>query len=346
MALSRTTSTPEDLHFLMAKKKATGTIWGHLTLIQLEQLVEPIFTGFPDTTNPWDVPTNADIAERTQLQGGVVSYTHPTYNLEDPYDGPYTSKGLPVDMALGRIDTLDVMGFGYDPTLPLWYKLLNCGFRLPAAAGTDCFLSHITSYPPGWGRTYVKLNGKLRYRDWAEGQRAGRTVVSKGPMLEFSVAGKEPGDTLRLDAPRSLKVRARGWAQYPLERLELVYNGNIIATGELNADSLEATLDQQVKLDSSGWIAARVAGTSPPDYAAYGQAAAHTSPVYVEVKDHPLDARAEAEFFLKWIDRLETDLRRRNRVPIPSVLAVIESQLNAAREVYRGIARGVRPAIK
>ena len=43
-----------------------STIWGHLTLGNLNQLVEPIFTGFKDTTNPHDVPTNADIAERTR----------------------------------------------------------------------------------------------------------------------------------------------------------------------------------------------------------------------------------------------------------------------------------------
>ena len=46
-----------------------STIWGHLTLGSLRQLVEPIFTGFQDTTNPWDVPSNADIADRTRAQG-------------------------------------------------------------------------------------------------------------------------------------------------------------------------------------------------------------------------------------------------------------------------------------
>src|SRR5262249_39191043 len=35
-----------------------STIWGHLTLLNLPRVIEPVFTGFKDTTNPFDVPTN------------------------------------------------------------------------------------------------------------------------------------------------------------------------------------------------------------------------------------------------------------------------------------------------
>ncbi len=47
-----------------------------MTLVNLSQLVEPIMTGFRDTTNPRDVPTNSDIARKTHLQNGLVNYTH------------------------------------------------------------------------------------------------------------------------------------------------------------------------------------------------------------------------------------------------------------------------------
>src|SRR5262249_33228507 len=81
-----------------------STIWGHMTLLNLRRVVEPIFTGFKDTTNPFDVPTNADTAERTRSEGGFVSYTHGAQSATDPYLGAYTGKGLPVDAALGKID--------------------------------------------------------------------------------------------------------------------------------------------------------------------------------------------------------------------------------------------------
>jgi hypothetical protein len=104
-----------------------------MTLVHLKQLVEPIMTGFPDTTNPWDTPTNADVADHTHLQGGHVNYTHPATNIGDPYLSAYSGKSLPVDVALGKIDSIDI-NQQYEGTVPLWHRLLNCGFRIPRRA--------------------------------------------------------------------------------------------------------------------------------------------------------------------------------------------------------------------
>ena len=52
-----------------------------------------------------------------------------------------------MDVALGKIDSVDIMGRNHEAAMPLWYGLLNCGFRIPAAAGTDCFLNRIPSPP-------------------------------------------------------------------------------------------------------------------------------------------------------------------------------------------------------
>jgi hypothetical protein len=69
--------------------------------------------------------------------------------VKDPYLGAYSAKALPMDVALGTIDSMDVMGSNHEANLPVWYHLLNCGFRLPASAGTDCFLNRIPSRLPG-----------------------------------------------------------------------------------------------------------------------------------------------------------------------------------------------------
>jgi TolB protein len=312
-----------------------STIWGHLTLGNLERLVEPIFTGFKDTTNPWDIPTNADIAERARSQRGTVSYTHPASNPDDLYDRPYTAKGLPVDAALGRIDTMDVMGSGYGASVQLWYRLLNCGFRIPAAAGTDCFLNRINSYPPGWGRAYVKIPNGLSYQAWMEGQRAGRSFVSNGPMVELSVDGKESGDRITLGASSTVRVRGKAAAQFPMDNLELIYNGRVAGTGRLSGNRLEASLESEIKIETSGWIALRAAGPSPP-YLPVGGLWAHTNPIFIEVKERPLGSKADAEYFLAWIDRLETVLRKRDRMHTGK--SHIEMQLAAARSVYQKLA--------
>jgi hypothetical protein len=314
-----------------------STIWGHMTFANLSALVEPIFTGFKDTTNPWDVPTNADLAGRTRAQGGVASYTHPANDLEDPYRTAYSGKGIPVDVALGRIDTIDVMGFGYAASVPLWYRVLNCGFRIPATAGTDCFLNRINSSPPGWGRCYVRLPNALDYTTWIEGERSGRSFISNGPMMELTVGDSTPGDTIKLTSPGTARVRARGWSQSPLDKLELIYNGRVVAHGQSSADKLEVTLDHELRLERTGWVAARVSGPPVPDLS-IGPQNAHSNPVYVELAGSKLDSKADAEYFLAWIDRLEADLNRRNRMHTGK--DHVGMQLKTARGVYQKLADG------
>src|SRR5262249_43770469 len=151
-----------------------ATIWGHMTLLNLPHLVEPIFTGFLHTTHPYDLPTNADIADHTHDQGGFANSTPPAMTPSAPYHGPSTAKELPVDVALGRVDSIDVMGSNHEANLPLWYRLLNCGFRIPASAGTDCFLNRMASPLPGADRADVQGDGPVTRRRWSRNLTARR----------------------------------------------------------------------------------------------------------------------------------------------------------------------------
>jgi len=315
-----------------------STIWGHMTLLNLKQLVEPIFTGFQGTTNPFDVPTNADSAKRTRDQGGFASYTHAAQNPSDPYLNPYTGKGMPVDVALGTIDSMDLNN-SYPGCLVLWYRLLNCGFRLPASAGTDCFLNRVVSRLPGSDRCYVRIDGDLTYAKWIDGLRAGRSFVTNGPMLEIIVNGEHrQGDTIQLKAPGKVKVVAKAWCNVPLRRVEIVQNGKVAATQAIaEKSSPESVWQTEIDVERSGWIAVRTSGPAHPDNPG-GEAFAHTSPVYVEVAGKPAQTREDAEFFLKWIDRLDLALRERNRFLTPADKAHAAAQMDAARAVYAKLA--------
>jgi Tol biopolymer transport system component len=305
-----------------------ATLWGHMTLLNLKYLVEPIFTGFKDATHPWDVPTNADIADQTHLQGGHVNYTHPANNPQDPFLTAYSAKALPVDVALGKIDSLDI-NWG-EATITLWYRLLNCGFRLPASAGTDCFLNRIRSRLPGSDRAYVKIDGALSYPEWIRNLRAGRSFVTSGPMLEFTAGGQSLGETIRLAAAGTVPVRASAVSQFPLERVELIFNGNLAASGILSPDQLSGTVEQSVQLADSGWLSFRAFDKNNHQ--------AHTSPIYVEVGSKRPGLRDDARFFLGWIDRLEAKLKERDRIPNDELKTAVEKQLNAARAIYQRIA--------
>jgi hypothetical protein len=313
-----------------------STIWGHMTLVNLSRLVEPTFTGFKDTTNPLDVPTNADSAERTHRQGGLVNYTHIAYDTADPYLGAYTGKGLPVDAALGRIDTVDI-NLTYAGSVPVWYRLLNCGFHLAPSAGTDCFLNRVASTLPGWSRAYVHIDGEFSYAKWIQGLRGGRCFVSSGPFLELAVGKEQPGGHVSLAAPGKVRVVAKATWQFPLTRAELVQDGKVIATKTFAADAADETWEVEVRCERSSWLALRAIGPAHADNPG-GEGYAHTAPVYIEVAGHPGVARDDAQYFLKWIDRLDVALRERDRIPAEEK-ARVQGQLEAARAVYTRLAR-------
>ena len=76
------------------------------------------------------------------------------------------------------------------------------GLSSAASAGPD------TPYGGTIGTTRVyALTGDTKTLSpdaWFDALRDGRTFVTNGPMLEFSVQGKDPGALLEIDQPRDL----------------------------------------------------------------------------------------------------------------------------------------------
>jgi hypothetical protein len=330
-------STPENI--LYWNQEFRSTLWGHMTLVNLGQLVEPIFTGFAGTTNPHDTPSNADIADRTHWQKGVVNYTHVS-QAEDWTKTPYAAKSIPIDVALGKIDTLDINN-SWAASVPLWYRLLNCGFRVPATAGTDVFLNRIGSNLPGGDRVYVQVGGPLSYAGWIDGLKAGKSFVTSGPMLTFTANGMEAGAVLKVGEKPKVAVKATARSQFPLAKAELVHNGKVIAVAKLADDRLTATLDQEMTLDGGGWLAFRADGPGTGDTSTAAQNA-HTNPVYVEANGVIPRSAEEARAFLKWIDQFEILMRTRNRFPTEKLRQQAQEQLEAARLVYGRLIRDAK----
>jgi TolB protein len=332
---------PDDLStdqtVLYWNEEFRSTIWGHMTLLNLKQLVEPIFTGFAHTTHPHDHTTNADIAELTHDQEGHVNYTHPAHNVKDPYLSAYSAKELPIDVALGTVDSIDVMGANHQANMVVWYRLLNCGFAIPASAGTDCFSNRLPARLPGEVRAYVKIDEPFSYQRWVDGLQRGRTFVTNGPMLELTAGEKQIGETISLSGPGEVRVHSRITSQFPLVRAEVVFNGKVVATRDRDPTN-PATIefDESISVPHSGWIAVRAYGEPHRD-ANPGQFA-HTSPVYVSVEGHPNDAREDAQYFVAWIDRLWADIQTRNRV-LPNRHSHVRSQIDRARTMFLKLAK-------
>ena len=110
-----------------------------------------------------------------------------------------------------------------------YYALLDCGFRLRPTAGTA---SGVHPVPLGFGRVYVRLDGGLDAAAWLRGLDAGRSFVTTGPMLFVTLDGRDPGHRFNQADAAAREYRLEGSAEraVPLERIEVVVNGEVART--------------------------------------------------------------------------------------------------------------------
>jgi hypothetical protein len=204
------------------------------------------------------------------------------------------------------VDYLEVMGFSnHLYTSEVWYRLLNCGFRIPAGAGTDAFPNFAMLHGPvGLDRVYVHVGPVLDHARFLAGLKAGRTFVTNGPLLGLTVEGREPGDELSLPAPRSLSVHATLRSIVPVDHLEIVANGTVVASIPLSGDRTTADTTLTVPVSGSGWLLLRARGDGPREPVLDLYPFASTSPVYVTVGGVPVRSNEDARYFVRWIDRV------------------------------------------
>jgi len=190
----------------------------------------------------------------------------------------------------------------------------------------------VRSRLPGQVRVYVHVEGDFTYQRWIESLRAGRTFVTDGPMFDFTVNGQMAGSTIRLSKQGAVKVHGRIRSRHALNRVEIVSNGKVVHQETIDNSGRDVVVEREVPVTQSGWIAIRAAGRSHPDQPT-GNVFGHTSAVYVEVDGRPIDPKTDAAFFVDWIQRLHSDIRKRNRIPSRHVVHV-ESQIAEAHAVY------------
>ena len=171
--------------------------WGHLGLLNLSQhFLIPGYAAYPNTAAASLYPTNADVADMAHQQHAVVGYVHPYDTFPDPAKDATLTHELPVDAALGKVDYVEVLGFSdHKSTAAVWYRLLNCGFRLPAAAGTDAMANFASLRGPvGLNRVYANVpRGPLDIQSWLSSLKQGHTFATNGPLLGFTLGGRVLG---------------------------------------------------------------------------------------------------------------------------------------------------------
>jgi TolB protein len=287
------------------------TQWGHLDLLNIQgNILLPGYGGYPGTAAASLFPMDADVSDMAHAQGAVVGYAHPFD--EDPAQVPRrqedTPEEFPVDVALGKVDYLEVVGFNdYRSTAAVWYRLLNLGFRIPAGAGTDAMANFASLRGPvGLDRVYARVpEGRVKIDAWLEELKKGRTFATNGPLLDFSLGGEEIGSELGFDGPQTaVPFKAVMRSIVPIDHLEVVCNGHVVQTLQMNAARDAAEAKGMVALAESGWCVLRASSDKAEYPVLENYVYATTSPIYVTIRGQKPRSPVDSKYFVAWIDRV------------------------------------------
>ncbi len=288
--------TPEDLARLAAQ---TGIIFangeehrnnftggkegfGHVMLLNNPRMILPVSIG-PDISKTGDdgIPLDRGIRQARD-DGATIVWCHNDYGRES----------IP-QYVKGQIDALNIFDGGIRSSYKeSFYRLLNAGYRVPFSTGTDWFLYDFS-------RVYIPIEGELTTENWLSGLKAGRGFITNGPLLEFTIDDATPGDDLELAEPRMVRIVGRGLGRTDFQTLELIHNGEVIATAETHAieGHFAAEFDKSIDVSHSGWFALRTPPPSVKEDPALQEVRprnelgrelyAHTSPIYVTVNGKP-----------------------------------------------------------
>ena len=256
----------------------------------------------------------------------------------DPDKDLELSNALPADVALGKVDYYELVGFSdHRSTADIWYRLLNLGFRLPAGAGTDAMANYASLRGPvGMNRVFIAIAGETTPEKLHHGLKQGRTFVSNGPLLGLDIDGRHPGDEITLAKPTTLPYRASLRSIVPVDHFELIFNGRVIADHHLDGTRTQADVSGNVEIPASGWLVLRAwndhADPNVQDIYPY----ASTSPVYVTVDRPaaPLAGRTRP-ILLAWLDRVLANATARNDYNSAQEKHDTLQYLGAARAVFQ-----------
>ncbi len=293
--------------------------YGHCLFLNIPRLVEPVSTGVlsRDGKAP-DFPTLSMLCAEAKRIGGTTIWCHNGGGME-----------MPVAVALGQVDAFNLAD-GQEADYGRYYRLLNCGFRLPASSGTDWWIyDH--------NRVFVQVEGGFTYDAWIGGLRAGRTFVSNGPLLELAVNGKGPGAILEMsgEAAGPLRVVVRALSRLPFERLEIIRDGEVVAE-QSAVNQREARLEREIPIERGGWIAARVLSRAKT-HAGF-TVFAHTSPVYCRIAGTPFRRAAAAGAFVDDIEESMRFIRKNYKFASDADKAVALGRFEQGRSAYAKLA--------
>ncbi len=225
--------------------------------------------------------------EAYQSQGGLTGYAH--VGSEEFL----ASRGIALDAPFGHVDFVEIMqNSRLRPEL--WYELLNLGFRVAPAAGSD--------FPyfdyPGSVRSYVQVPKSGGPTDWFTGLKSGKTFITNGPLVNLTIADQSIGGELsaaQVAEKPSIAVQANMNPDLGrLRQLQIIHCGDVIEDVSLSGD---ADLEFSFPSVDDGWFAVRVSGDNDTQ--------AHSGAIYIAGPHGNMCGAKVQQVARRMIDRLD-----------------------------------------
>ena len=266
-----------------------GEGFGHVMLLDIAKLIRPVSIGPGIMRTGTDgTPLRPGILE-ARRDGATVVWCHNSYGFEDI---PSWTGGL--------LDAQNIYDGGsqgrYEES---FYKYLNLGWKIPFSTGTDWFIEDFS-------RVYVPIDGVMTSEAWLQQLAAGRSFITNGPLLEFTVNDQAIGETLRLDRSQDVRIKARAVGRLDFGHLQLIRNGEIVeaVTARPRDGHFEAQLDMTLTIAEPCWLAVRTPDDGPDNE--FGRPIfSHSSPIYAEFQGRRV---FRAEVALDLIQQMEESL--------------------------------------
>ena len=333
--------TRSELPVIRFGQEVRSHFLGHTGHVGIKTLYWPWYWGPGYPVYGLDDRSNREALQKTRSEGGVNSYVHPVPNRA-PFGGK-TPTGVPLelvsDAVLGDVDTIELACLWSDElgTSDVWHRLLNVGVPLAPSAGTDAMVDFFRTMAIGTTRVYVHVPQPFTFERYLAALKAGRSFVSTGPLLQFSVDNAMPGDAIKASGG-SVAWTLSVASALPFERVEVLVNGEVVWDGAGLDKPGTQTFKGTVKTPAGGWIAARVRGGTTEWPAMDSFPFAHTAPIWfgsIGSTDRAAAQRAAVDL-LAALDVAESRIRDAYKeVSTPILLG----RINAARQKLAPLAK-------